>query len=385
MTEELEGPPPPPPAVRKPRIAAIDVLRGFVMVLMSIDHASHQFNSGSLVTDSIMLWTPGKELPVAQFLTRWITHLCAPVFVALAGTALAISTESRRARGESERSIDVHIFTRGAAILVFEVVWMSFVMREPGKFLFQVLYAIGGSLICMVFLRRLKDRTLLILGLLLAFCSEMFIGFFAGVGGLDSLGVGLLVAGSFGERLIVAYPLLPWLAMMCLGWALGRRFVAWRAAGKDEAREGARVLGIAGVVSLVLFAFIRGRNEFGNMRLYRDTGALVQWLHVSKYPPSFSYDTLELGIGALLLAGLLLIGPRRFLEPLRLLGQTALFYYLLHLHLLKLFAYVTGLEHKLGILSAYAGAAGIVAVLYLPCRWYRGYKAAHPNGWARFV
>lgn len=381
---ELEGPPAPPAPVR-PRVAAIDVLRGFVMVLMSIDHASHVFNKGSFVTDSIMLWTAGKEIPVAQFMTRWITHLCAPVFVALAGTALAISVEGRRAKGASERSIDWHILVRGMSILAFEVVWMSFVMRAPGKFLFQVLYAIGGSLICMVPLRRCKDRTLLIIGLALAFGSEMLVGFFAGIGELDALPVGLLVAGSFGDRLIVAYPLLPWLAMMCLGWALGRRFVAWRAAGEDETRRGARVLGIAGAVSLVLFVLIRGKNAFGNMRLLRDDGSLVQWLHVSKYPPSFSYDTLELGIAALLLAGLLMLGPRRFLEPLRLLGQTALFFYLLHLHLLKLFAFVTGLEGKLDILSAYVGAAGVIAVLYLPCRWYRGYKAAHPNGWPRFI
>ncbi|MBX3233635.1 MAG: DUF1624 domain-containing protein [Labilithrix sp.] len=371
----------------RPRVAAIDVLRGLVMVIMSIDHASEMFNSGRLFTDSIRWYEPGQELPAAQFFTRWITHLCAPTFVALAGTSLAISTESRRLRGKSEKAIDLHILSRGFAILLFEVVWMSPVMLRPGRFLFQVLYAIGGSLVCMVVLRRLGDRTLLVVGLLLAFCSEMIVGFFAGVGELDSLGVGLFAAGGFffDRRLIVAYPIVPWLSMMCIGWAFGRHIVVWRAAGKDETRLATRALAIAGAVSLVLFALVRGKNAFGNMRLHREDGSLVQWLHVSKYPPSFTYVTLELGIAALLLAAFLWIGPRRVLEPLRLLGQTALFYYLLHIHVLKLVAVVTGTEGKLGIVSAYVGGLAIAAALYLPCRWYRGYKSAHADGWTRFV
>ena len=220
----------------KPRLAAIDILRGFVMILMAIDHASAQFNAHHLFTDSVLFYKPGQDLPTAEFFTRWITHLCAPTFVTLAGTALAMSTESRRAKGQSESSITWHIFQRGLIILAIEIGWMSFAMRAPGKFLFQVLYAIGGSLIAMSFLRRLSDRALFLLGLGLAFGDEILVGFFGGVGMLDAIPVALLVSPGFffDGRLIIAYPILPWLAMMCLGWALGRRLVAWRTEGKDE-------------------------------------------------------------------------------------------------------------------------------------------------------
>lgn len=390
-----DSPPTPAPAPATPesrRLDAIDVLRGIVMVLMSIDHASEAFNGGRLFTDSFFFYNAGTPLPAGQFFTRWITHLCAPTFVALAGTSLAISTESRRARGESERAIDQHILARGFLILVFELVWMSFAMVGPGRFLLQVLFAIGSSLIAMAALRRLGDRTMLILALVIAFFSEVLLGFVATMSLLEEPTLAMLVAGGrfYDNHLIVAYPMIPWLSMMMLGWAFGRRLVKWRAEGKDEARLASRTLAIAGVIGLVVFALLRAKNTYGNMLLTREDQSLIQWLHVSKYPPSATYIGLELGIASLLLALLfrVLAGVRtlpRVLEPLRVLGSTALFYYLLHLHLLTLVSKVTGLHEKLGIASAYYGALGVLVILYPLCAWYRRFKATHKTSFARFV
>lgn len=380
----------PAPTATSPRVNAIDVLRGLVMVLMSVDHASETFNRGRLFTDAVWVYTPGTPLPAAQFFTRWMTHLCAPTFVALAGTALAISTERRRERGESAASIDRHIVLRGALLIAFDVVWMSFAMREKlGLFLLQVLYAIGGSLVCMALLRRLGDRALFAVGLALALGTELLLGLAVATGVLETLPVALTISGGFffGGRLIVAYPVLPWLGVMCIGWTFGRRLVAWRAAGIDASARGAKVLAATGLAGLALFGALRAANGFGNMRLLRDAPGIVQWLHVSKYPPSATFVGLELGIAALLLAALMLAGARaaRWLEPLRLLGQTALFYYLLHIHALALVAQLTGLHGQLGLRSAYVGGLAVVVALYPACAWYRRYKAAHPAGWARWI
>src|SRR5436853_6786508 len=92
-----------PMAVLKPtsrRLPALDWLRGLVMILMTVDHASGTFNAGRLMTDSLALYQPGTALPASQFLTRWMTHLCAPTFVFLAGAALALSVEKRQAAGD---------------------------------------------------------------------------------------------------------------------------------------------------------------------------------------------------------------------------------------------------------------------------------------------
>lgn len=366
----------------RPRVAAIDILRGFVMILMAIDHAAAQFDKHHLFTDSILFYKPGQELPAGEFFTRWITHLCAPTFVTLAGTALAISSASRKAKGQSEGEITKHIFVRGLIIFLLDVVWMSFAMRAPGKFLFQVLYAIGGSLMFMAFLRRLPDRALFALGVLLAVGDELLVGFFGGAHLLDTLPVALFVSPGFffDGRLIIAYSLLPWLAMMCLGWVLGRRVVA----GKDITK----LVAITGAGLLAMFLVLRGVNSFGNMLLLREGNSLVQWLHVSKYPPSLTYDGLELGIGALLLAGLMQLtrsGVPRALEPLRTLGQTALFFYVLHIHLLKLVAIVFDIDEKLGMSASYIGGFGVVLALYPLCVWYRGFKQRHPQSLARFI
>ena len=100
-------------------------MRGFVMVLMTLDHASVMFNGGRLALDSVWPidastgagWTPGTALPAAQFYTRWVTHLCAPTFLFLSGTSLALSLEKRRAESMTEGALDRHLFVRGAVIL----------------------------------------------------------------------------------------------------------------------------------------------------------------------------------------------------------------------------------------------------------------------------
>lgn len=373
------------------RFVALDVMRGLVMVLMSIDHASEAFNAGRLFTDSSYFWKPGSPLPTAQFVTRWLTHLCAPTFVFLAGASLAISAGSRRAEGQTPRAIDAHIAKRGALLIAFDVLWMSWVMRSPGQFLLQVLYGLGASLLLMIPLRRLGDRALLAVGLGWIVLGELVVSFVVSSGLRESLFAGLLVSGGFfwRGRLIVAYPALPWLAFMAIGWVFGRRLLAWKSRARDLDRTAARVLLYWGAAALAGFALLRGIDGYGNMLLHRDDGSIVQWLHVSKYPPSATFACLELGIMALVLSLLFTVSGRRagaaFGGPIRTIGQTALFFYLLHIHVLVLVASALGVREKLGLWSAYAGAAAVLVLLYPACVRYRRFKAEHPTSFAQYI
>ena len=65
------------------RIESIDILRGVVMIIMTLDHVRAYFNYGSFFIDPTNLETTTPLL----FFTRFITHYCAPVFVLLAGTS----------------------------------------------------------------------------------------------------------------------------------------------------------------------------------------------------------------------------------------------------------------------------------------------------------
>jgi uncharacterized membrane protein len=350
------------------------------MVLMTIDHASGEFNGGRLFTDATFLYAPGTPLPTDQFLTRWITHLCAPTFVFLAGYVLQLSVRRRLEQGESEASVTRFIVIRGLIIAALDPLWMRLVFRLPdGSIVLQVLYAIGMSFVVMAFLRRLPALWIGVGGVVLAVACEPLRALVGETTGAVRYVGTLLVAAGPAKPFLVGYPLLPWLAIMMMGWG------ASEVARSDPARFPGRIA-LAGVVALAVFGVVRGVNGWGNMDLLRENGSLVQWLHVSKYPPSVAYDGLELGIGWLLLAGFLVWRPPAWADAvLRPLGQSAFFFYLLHAHLLAVGARVLHMHGTEGLGATYLSSAVVIAVLVPACNAYRRYKLAHPRSIAQYI
>jgi uncharacterized membrane protein len=363
------------------RLRAIDWVRGLVMVLMTVDHAGSVFDAAHLHGDSARGWVPGSPLPAGEFLTRWITHLCAPTFVLLAGASLALSSEKRK----GERGQTRFIVTRGLFILALDPLWMSLAFARYRVWVFQVLYAIGGSMVLMAGLRRLPTRALLAAAVAVQALGELSVRCTPTGEPWRTLWTFLFVGGMGAGHMVCAYPLVPWLSMMLLGWVLGRWLVA-----RPERGLQARTYVLLGMGLLAAFAVVRGIDRYGNWNLHRDSLSPLQWLHVAKYPPSLAYTCLELGLAFLGLAGFTAIDdpsrPRRALAPLGLLGATAFFYYVLHVHVLALAEALLGLDtHTEGLAKTWTAAAAVLAVLYVPCMWYRRYKAAHPDGWARYI
>jgi len=371
------------PVALQKRLPAIDAIRGIIMVLMTLDHASHVFNAGRYVTDSARWYVPGSVIPVAQFLTRWITHICAPTFIFLAGLVLAQSVARRQAGGESVASIDTFLLKRGIFILLLDPLWMSLAFREG--IILQVLYAIGGSFCFMILLRRIGDRTLLAIGLALFLFGSLFVGLALRAGGGQTPGVFgalFITGGRLSKNVYVLYPLLPWLAYMILGWVFGRHMLL--RAGDHPIRLSL----IGGGLSLAVFCAVRGLNQYGNMGLFRDNLSFLQWLHVSKYPPSLSFAGLELGLMFFLLALLLLFYQKRSpsaTNPLLVFGRTPLFFYLIHVHLLTASAYLFGMHRKGGLAETFLATIIELIILYPLCRWYFRFKKTHSESLLRYV
>lgn len=363
------------------RLPAIDAMRGIVMVLMAMDHASHVFNAGRYARDSFAWYRPGSEIPAAQFLTRWVTHLCAPTFLFLAGFVLALSVAKRQARGDSELTIDGDILKRGIFIFLLDPLWMSFGFGEG--ILLQVLYAIGLSLCCMVVFRRLGMHTLLAVGLGLLFFGEAFVELarWAGDSQLSGLlGTLLVRGGSVTKSIYVLYPVVPWLAYMILGWACGKRML------DKKGFNPIRWFTMAGALSIIAYFIFRGFNKYGNMLLYRYDNSLLQWLHVSKYPPSLTFSALELGLMFLILALLFAWYRNRnasVANPLQVFGRTPLFFYIIHVHLLAAAAWMLNLYRAFGLIETYIATVVALLVLYPLCRWYGRFKQTHPNSLLR--
>jgi uncharacterized membrane protein len=364
-------------------LPAIDRMRGLVMVLMALDHSSESFNAGRLFTDGVFVYHPGTPLPAAQFLTRWVTHLCAPTFVFLAGASLALQIDRRVASRESAWAIDRDLVSRGVVIAAFEL-WVSCFWMPRGTVLLQVLYAIGTSFVCMVPLRRLPTALLVaVAGAVLVLGERVMALLGWGPPGATPLVASLLLVPGRRAGVIVAYPTLPWLAIMLLGWTFGRLLLR-----RPDPRDMGRMLALSAAASLALFAVLRGMNAYGNMGLLREDATLMQWLHVSKYPPSLTFVALEIGVMLLGLAAFTVAETRVPVRPgglLTVLGRTPMLFYLLHIPCLVLTAKWLKLENRLGLGWTYFFAAAVVALLYPLCRRYGRYKAAHPRGWTRYV
>jgi uncharacterized membrane protein len=355
------------------------------MILMAVDHASAIYNADRIANDNAVMHVVGSALPVEQLLTRWITHLCAPAFVLLAGMSIALAGARHRSHDEA-RAFDRHLLLRGLVLVGLDLVYMS---GLSSSLLLQVLYTLGIGMIALVPLRRLGPRVMLALALAWMLVDERVTALVWDPTAPADSGspVTALVLGYWkGDLGTILYPAIPWLAIMMLGWVLGEHMARWHA---GQARwSPTRVLALAGIAALGVFAIVRGLNGYGNMFLLREDGSLAQWLHVSKYPPSLAYVGLELGLVMLMLAALLWVEPRipaRPDAPLLVLGQTALFFYVLHWPLLGLPAVALGLFRSQGLGATYLAAAAVVIVMLPLCHWYRRYKRAHPNGWARYI
>jgi uncharacterized membrane protein len=271
-------------------------------------------------------------------------------------------------------------------IAALDPLWMSLGFGNMGynRLIFQVLYAIGASMVCMAGLRRLPSSALLAGGIGIQFAGELTKLVHPSAQPWQALWAFLFVGGEVG-RAVCAYPLVPWLSFMMIGWALGRWLLVPQPRGS---RVRVLMLGSAGL--LALFVLVRGIDGYGNWDLHRDSSSVLQWLHVSKYPPSVSYGGLELGIALLVLAAFVAIDdpeqPRVAFAGLGLLGGTAFFYYVIHVHLMRAAEAVLGLDRHVAGLAKTWGAAAVVLVLLLaPCAWWRWYKRAHPDGWTRYV
>ncbi len=362
-----------------PRIASIDWLRGFVMILMIIDHVAMAYNGQHIALDSAATYRSAVALPGAEFFTRWMTHLCAPVFVFLAGTAMAISVERKVAKAMNAQQIDGDILKRGAFIAILDPTLISLF---SGKLLFQVLYAIGMAMMCMALLRRLPTGAMVLIALAWIGLGEVLVGKFwqPVTGEATPLPAAFLFATYSSAEITIKYPLLPWLAIMMLGWAFGRYLLSYKE--QRTAIGPVTVLLLCGVLALLGFVVIRYMNGYGNMFLLRYDNSWQQWLHVSKYPASASYTLLELGIMSILLAAMMMLEKQigvRENGPLLVLGQTAMFFYLVHRLVLEGSATYAGLRHFGDLSTTYIGAAIGLIVLYPLCYWYRGFKRRHSN------
>ena len=139
------------------RIGSIDLLRGLVIALMVLDHVRDFLHADAVRFDPL---DPARTSALL-YATRWITHLCAPTFVFLAGTSVWL----QRARGRTPAELSRFLLARGLWLVLLELTVIGFAwsFSLPFMIMLQVIWAIGCSFVALAALVHLPRRVVLAL------------------------------------------------------------------------------------------------------------------------------------------------------------------------------------------------------------------------------
>jgi uncharacterized membrane protein len=317
---------------KRPRFAEVDVLRGLVMIVMALDHVHYYFS------DPLLEPTDLQHTTSWQFLTRWSTHFCAPVFVFLAGTAAFL----RASRGTSRGNLAGFLLIRGLWLILLELTvvrWSWTFTPDLNHSEGQVIWAIGFSMMVLAGLIYLPRWAITAFGIGLIASHNLLDGLAANdFGAMSWLFLLLHGQGNIdilpGVSFYVYYPLIPWIGVMAIGYTFGSEIV------QPEPVRRRRLLCL-GVFLILTFLALRGLNVYGNPTRWQEQSTvwftILSFFNGEKYPPSLLFLLMTLGPAIALLSvpadwwgwwGRICI----------VFGKVPLFYYLLHIPLIHLLA-----------------------------------------------
>jgi uncharacterized membrane protein len=386
------------------RIVSVDALRGLVMIVMALDHVREFFHSGAMSFQPEDL----TRTTAVLFFTRWITHICAPVFMFTAGLGAFFWLS----RGRTPSQLSRFLWKRGLWLVLLELTVLRFAMNFSlfsGMVLLTVLWALGWSMVALGFLARLPVLVLSILSVAVIalhnLADPVTAAQFGGAAWIWNIlhQPGVLQMG--GVLVLVAYPLVPWFAVMAAGFCFGNVVAL-------DPRERRKWMTRIGLGLTVAFLVIRAINVYGDPQRWSGKVpgmTVLSFLRCTKYPPSLDFLLMTLGPAILLLALLDRVKLSK-VNPLIVFGRVPLFYFLVHffvVHALTIpFAFfrygkVAFLlnpspaaggsmdlyppDYGYDLWVVYAVWIGVVVLLYPLCRWFAGLKERRRDWWLSYL
>lgn len=381
------------------RIHSIDILRGVIMVIMALDHTRDFFTN--VAHDPLDLTQTTPQL----FLTRWITHFCAPIFVFLAGTSAFLSLTKHN----SKKKASAFLLTRGIWIIFLElvVINLSWTFDIHYTHLFvQVFWAIGWSMIFLAALIWLPVRWIAAIGLSMILFHNAFDGIspesFGSAGWVwNMFHEGGFVPFGKTSGLFFAYPLIPWIGVMAVGYTFGTIF-------KKEDSQRKKVLFRIGIVCIVLFIALRFSNVYGNDGDWTTHDVwwktVLSFVDCTKYPPSLLFLLMTLGPGILVLSFLENV-QNRVSGFFTVYGRVPMFYYILHVPIIHGLALLVAIINGNNVSRffqnlffadpdpswgfnlpiVYLVWIAVIMILYFPCRWFMRVKARRKDWWLSYL
>jgi uncharacterized membrane protein len=374
------------------RLSSLDTLRGLIIVFMAIDHAR-----GFIARNHPgEFW--GAPLPDYQgdwvaFLTRLVTHLCAPGFMFLMGAGGALFAASRAREGWRPPRIMGQLALRGIVLIalgqLFEntaaaygtagaIRGETYGLRVPGapapiSVILGVLYGLGSSLALAAFCVRLPAAVVAAMAAACVAITHWLTPDASQIAAPINPVMGALVVAGLAPPFVSVYPAIPWLAPTLLGVAFGRLLQNDNAGTRTRAFT---LIGATGIAFVMLFVLLRASGGIGSFQPVQP--GWIGLLNVTKYPPSLTFLLLTLGVDFILLAlfehtG---AGASRWTAPIRVFGAAPLFFFITHLFLYGFIGkwYLGGTTFPVMYMWWFVG----LSALYLPCKWYGEFKQRRP-------
>ena len=386
------------------RIDSIDLLRGLVMIVMALDHTRDFFHSQAWTDDPLNMATTTPWL----FLTRWITHFCAPVFVFLAGTSAWFQT-----RRKSKKELSRFLITRGAWLILIEITLVNFSFGFDPHFYFiglQTIWAIGISMIILGLVIWLPFTAIFAIGSLIVLGHNSLDFYEAGHKGNYNFFYALLHHQQLflldsKHAFIIMYPFLSWAGLMMMGYCFGKFFTHYEGAKRKK------MLTRLGIGIILFFIALRATNLYGNPEHWATQKntlfTIFSFIDTHKYPPSLLYMCMTIGPAILFIAwaGTIKNGLTKFVTVY---GRVPFFYYVIHFYLIHtismLFFLARGHSFASGIYNdfrtgpnfivpgegyslwvVYAVWLFVVISLYPVCKWFSEYKKTHTQWWLSYL
>lgn len=375
------------------RIESVDLLRGMVMILMLLDHTRMYFHYDAFFYEPTDL--KNTNLPV--FLTRWITHFCAPVFIFLTGLSSFLSgLKSNR------KKMSIWLIKRGIWLIVLEltIIKLAWLFQfNTTNIDLMVIWTIG---VCMIFLAgiiHLPRNWILAVGLLMIFCHNLFDGYQPEGDSVFNVIWKILHVPGLIEfeniNVYVSYPLIPWIGVIAVGYWFGSMF---KADIKPHYRR--KFMLVTGFFSVNLFVVLRISNFYGDKNLfligdYSLSYHIMSFLNVEKYPASLQFLLITIGFSFIALAIAEKI-KNSWLNRIIIVGRVPMFFYIIHIFIVHsmamLFALCSGYSYKEMIIEFWVtfqpGLKGygvslffvyvigliILIIIYPLCNRYNDYK-----------
>jgi uncharacterized membrane protein len=264
------------------------------MAIMALDHTRDFFTTSS--------FNPHDVTESALFLTRWVTHFCAPTFIFLAGLSAFLHGQGRSTEGLSR-----FLLVRGLWLILIDLTLIKFGWRfEISLYRLGagVIFVIGASMVLLAALIWLPRWAMAVLTFVMLAGHNLLDHVRAeelgeAFGAWHVLHEPGLVSLGDGVSLYILYPLIPWIGVMAAGYLLGPLMQR-----EEEARQW--LLFMLGAAIALGFIIIRAINLYGDPMPWtpQETWLLsvLSFLNCEKYPPSLLYLMMTLGPALMLLA-----------------------------------------------------------------------------------